>query len=635
MQVDSEKQQAAVPILSWSGLNYDVKSGKDVRRILHNVCGSIYPGELVAIMGSSGAGKTTLLNVLSGRVQGGRLYGDIKFNGSKRVPHTFKRMLSYVEQDDLMFPQLTVEETLTASARLRLSDKKYTEEQKRERVEMVMRQLRLSHVKNTAIGGYGGRGVSGGERKRVSIGVELVTDPAILVLDEPSSGLDSSSAEMVVTLTKDMTKERNLCTLMTIHQPSAEMVAQFDKLILLSQGKLIYMGPTKQAVPYFESIGFPSTHSNPANFFIDLTTIDFSSDKAMQESEQHVQNLADAFVKFRESGGQLPAPASSGKHSPSINTAHGSGAVSSYSSSEVNNDITQELASLVLTEPPPMNSWFNEFRVLLKRDWTLVVRNRYMLYGLAAMSLSTIIFLGFVFFQLDTDQESVQNRIGALFMFALLCSYPLIFPVVTMILMGRGVLLRERSAGTYRMTSYFFAKALSFFPLGVIPYTITFIGVYFIAHFQYDAAKFFIALANTYVLLFTVIGFAFGIAMITHQMEVAFIIAPVTLSTLVLFAGNLSNSRSITPVLRWIRYVCMFYYTYSAFIQNELNGLEFTCSDSSPSCYHTGEEVVGAYGLDAQSIWLCIVLNIVLGIGNYIIAYALTRWRVKPRYLWI
>ncbi|KAJ2602876.1 hypothetical protein EV177_006760, partial [Coemansia sp. RSA 1804] len=213
------------PILSWSDISYDVPVKDGVRRLLHNVSGSIYPGEVVAIMGASGAGKTTLLNVLSGRVQGGKLFGDIKFNGAKRNPHTFKRMLAYVEQDDLMHSTLTVEETLSISAKLRLPNTKYTNQDKQQRVEEVMRQLRLSHITNSRIGGEGKRGISGGERKRVSIGVELVTEPSLLVLDEPSSGLDSSSAEMVVQLTKDMAHERNLCTLMTIHQPSAEMVA--------------------------------------------------------------------------------------------------------------------------------------------------------------------------------------------------------------------------------------------------------------------------------------------------------------------------------------------------------------------------------------------------------------------------
>ncbi|KAJ2706562.1 hypothetical protein FB645_001437 [Coemansia sp. IMI 203386] len=629
------EKSGVTPILSWSNLNYDVKTKQGTRRLLHDISGSIYPGELIAIMGSSGAGKTTLLNVLSGRVQGGRLYGDIKFNGAKREPHKFKRMLAYVEQDDLMFPQLTVNETLTASAGLRLPDEKYTKSDKRERVDTVMRDLRLSHVKDTRIGGYGARGVSGGERKRVSIGVELVTDPAILVLDEPSSGLDSSSAEMVVTLTKDMCRQRNLCTLMTIHQPSAEMVAKFDKLILLSQGKLIFMGPTKQAVPYFESLGYPSTNSNPANFFIDLTTVDFSSEKAMQESEQHVQNLADAFAKFRESGGQLPAAINDGRLDSQINTANNSKAVSVQSRSIIDKDITQEQVNLVMYEPPPMNRWHREFWILLKRDLSLVRRNTSLLYGLLAQCLSFIIFLGFVFFQLGTDQASVQNRVGALFMFTVVCSFPVIFPVVSIVMTGRNVLMRERSAGTYRMTSYFFAKVLSFFPMAYITYTITFIGIYFIAHLQYDAGKFFIGLANVYTIIFTSIGFAFAVSMITSRMDVAFVILPVTISNLMLFAGNLSNSQAVTPVLRWIKYVCMYYYGYSAFIQNEFGGLNFTCNEDSAICYRTGEDVIRSYGLNEQAIWLCIVINLCIAVGNFIFAYCLTRWLAKPRYLWI
>ncbi|KAJ2054784.1 hypothetical protein GGI08_004416, partial [Coemansia sp. S2] len=385
------------PILSWSNLNYDVKTKQHgVRRILNDISGKIYPGELVAIMGSSGAGKTTLLNVLAGRVQGGRLYGDIKFNGATRDPHTFKRMLAFVEQDDLMFSLLSVEETLLASAQLRLSDEKYTDSDKRQRVETVLRQLRLSHIKDTKIGGHGLRGVSGGERKRVSIGMELVTDPSILVLDEPSSGLDSSSAEMVVELTKEMSRQRNLCTLMTIHQPSAEMVAKFDKLILLSQGKLVYMGPASQALSYFENQGYPSTNSNPANFFIDLMTVDFASDEAMRKSEQRVQALVDHFVEYRERGGVVQAPKrqmltshksfASGVTSGEIGqmpvsleqdygaqylgskSRNSSSSVSVYdgrsekltamvgpSRASISNDITNEVANIVYYEAPPMN----------------------------------------------------------------------------------------------------------------------------------------------------------------------------------------------------------------------------------------------------------------------------------------
>ncbi|KAJ1720719.1 hypothetical protein LPJ53_004679 [Coemansia erecta] len=637
VQIDNTADiQHSTPILSWSDLNYDVKTKQGARRILHDISGNVYNGELVAIMGSSGAGKTTLLNVLAGRVQGGRVYGDIKFHGAKRNPHNFKRMLAFVEQDDLMFPQLTVGETLTVSAELRLPSSKYTKADKLERVESVMRQLRLTHVRDTGIGGHGARGVSGGERKRVSIGTELVTDPSILVLDEPTSGLDSSSAEMVVSLTKDMSRERNLCTLMTIHQPSAEMMKKFDKLILLSQGKLIYMGPMSQAIPYFESIGYPSTNPNPANFFIDLTTIDFSSDKAMQESEQHVQALAESFTKFRESGGLLPKPPFGASSGSIITAGLSSNAVASnYSKSEVNNDITQNEVDLVLLEPPPMNNWMHELWTLLKRDTILVKRNRSFTLGLIAQCLVTIIFLGFVFFQLKHDQASVQNRVGFLFMFTNFCTFPVIFPIITMIMTGRSILMRERSAGVYRMSSYFLAKSLSFFPIGFVPFTFTYIGVYFLSHLQYDAAKFFIGFANMYALIFTSIGFSFALAMFTHDMEVVFIIAPITISNLILFAGNLSNFGAVTPVLRWIKYICMYYYSYSAFMQNEFGGLKFTCDADNAMCYRTGEEVVSSYNLDELPIGLCIVINLCLGIGLYTLAYMLTRWMAKPRYIWI
>ncbi|PIA12540.1 P-loop containing nucleoside triphosphate hydrolase protein [Coemansia reversa NRRL 1564] len=657
----------AIPILKWSNLNYDVKVKGGTRRILHNISGSIYPGELVAIMGSSGAGKTTLLNVLAGRVQGGRLEGEIKFLGATRNPHTFKRMLAYVEQDDLMHSALTVKETLLTSAQLRLSNNVYSPEDKQERVSTVMRQLRLLHIKDSRIGGGGKRGVSGGERKRVSIGAELVIDPGILVLDEPSSGLDSSSAEMVIELTKEMSRQRNLCTLVTIHQPSAEMVARFDKVILLAQGKLVYMGPTTQAVPHFEKLGYPPTHSNPANFFIDLMTIDFSSTEATLKSEERVQLLVDAFAEFQQRGGNLQLPTRKSFEEASIHSSEDcvpaqgqeNNASSSTSIAALNDacsgkgsqagnvetnlahcglnagDITQEEANLFQSEPPPMNSWVSEAWILLKRDWILTIRNRSFVNGLIVQAVVMMLFNGFVFFQLDNNQASVQNRIGTLFTLTLVSTFPVAIPLMTVIMSGRDVLHRERSGGMYRMTTYFVARALSFYPVVYIPYIIMFAGIYFIANLQYDVAKFFISLLVYAVLLFCSLGFAFLMAMIVRQMDVAHTITPVCLSVFMLFAGNLSNANAITPVLRWIKYVCIFYYSYSGLVQNEFNGLEFDCSTNESSCYSSGEDVIDAYGLDEIPIWGCVVINFALGLGFYIIAYLSLRWVAKPRFLWL
>ncbi|KAJ2516422.1 hypothetical protein H4217_004587 [Coemansia sp. RSA 1939] len=654
----------STPILGWNDISYDVSTKDGVRRLLHNVSGSIYPGEVVAIMGASGAGKTTLLNVLSGRIQGGKLFGDIKFNGAKRNPHTFKRMLAYVEQDDLMHSTLTVEETLSISASLRLPNSKYTDQDKKQRVEEVMRQLRLSHIANSRIGGGGGkRGVSGGERKRVSIGIELVTEPSLLVLDEPSSGLDSSSAEMVVQLTKDMAHERNLCTLMTIHQPSAEMVAQFDKLILLSQGKVVYMGPADQALQYFEKLGYPSTNPNPANFYIDLMTIDFSSSAAMKESETRVQSLVDCYAEFNCNGSKLLVNKSSFLESetaekannnssginihnskgaetpsntnlaPSSSSRRGSVYYESYTSPD--KDITNETANIVLHEATPRNSWISETRVLLRRNLLLNQRNRSLIYAALFQSIMMTIFTGFVFFQMKTDQSSVQNRVGIMVVILIQITFPVTFPVMTTIMLNRSILMRERSSSSYRMSSYFVAHALSFVPLTVIPLSAMFTGVYFIAHFQYSAAKYFIALSFLLSMVYSSIGISFTLAMLTDSLDTAYILTPTIMSILYLFAGNFSNASAVTPVLRWIKYICIYYYTYSGFMQNEFRGLEFECDNSTSNCYKTGEDVLSAYGLDEFPIWLNIIIELALGTGLFVIGYIALRWVAKPRYLWL
>ncbi|KAJ2683778.1 hypothetical protein GGH99_004255 [Coemansia sp. RSA 1285] len=185
------------------------------------------------------------------------------------------------------------------------------------------------------------------------------------------------------------------------------------------------------------------------------------------------------------------------------------------------------------------------------------------------------------------------------------------------------------------MSSYFVAKALSFYPLVYLTLYIMYTGVYFIAHLQYDATKFFIGMAILSAIIFASLGYGFAIAMLVRTLEVAHIITPVSLAILMLFAGNLSNASAITPVLRWIKYICIFYYSYSGFMQNEFNGLTFECSNSSTSCYRTGKEVLSTYGLDQLPIWLVVLLNVVIGVGLYTVAYCALRWIAKPRFLWL
>lgn len=189
--------------LEWKHMTYAIQVGsgknKTMRPLLQGVNGKVKSGQVMAIMGASGAGKSTLLNVLAGRIGAGDLSGDVLVNGKPRNPVTWKSTAAYVEQDDLMYQNLTVRETLTCAAQLRLSSS-YTDAQKKERVDTIIRQLALSKCENSRIGGPNKRGVSGGERKRVSIGIELVTEPKLIFLDEPTSGLDAFTYVILVAL---------------------------------------------------------------------------------------------------------------------------------------------------------------------------------------------------------------------------------------------------------------------------------------------------------------------------------------------------------------------------------------------------------------------------------------------------
>ncbi|KAJ2393460.1 hypothetical protein GGI05_002420, partial [Coemansia sp. RSA 2603] len=334
-------------ILKWDNLVYEVKTKVDkqqtVRRILHGISGEVRAGEAIALIGSSGAGKTTLLNALSGRIVGGELSGNILFRGAKRNPGNFKRLTAYVQQDDLMHPLLTVQETLSYASKLRLPNNQYTPADKAERVNTVIRQLRLEAARNTRIGDAATRGVSGGERKRVSIGTELLTDPKLLFLDEPTSGLDSNSSEMVVELVKKISVEQNTATIMTIHQPNARIFSIFDKVILLSQGRLVYFGPTSSSIDYFASIGYQCPmHENPADYFVDLMTLDYRSDEALAKSKEQVNTLVERFAEYSGSGTTSEKQSISGDR----HTVNG---LSIYEEPDI-----------------PRNNWFHEYTTLAR-----------------------------------------------------------------------------------------------------------------------------------------------------------------------------------------------------------------------------------------------------------------------------
>jgi ATP-binding cassette subfamily G (WHITE) protein 1 len=265
----NEKLQLVFKNLHYTVPVMDPASKKPTTKtILNGVTGAFNPGRLTVILGSSGAGKTSLLNMLAGEstTNTGKLTGELLVNGQQTTGHEIRKMAGYVYQDDIIYHTMTIREAVMFSAQLRVS-RNVPDDVKRERVEGLLTLLHLTEAGNTLIGNDRIKGASGGERKRTSIAMELVSNPGILFLDEPTSGLDSFTALTVVRILKELAGAGHTIVA-TLHQPSSEIFHLIDDLMLMADGRVVYMGEARKSIEYFARQGYRCPqYSNPADFF--------------------------------------------------------------------------------------------------------------------------------------------------------------------------------------------------------------------------------------------------------------------------------------------------------------------------------------------------------------------------------
>lgn len=243
------------------------------KQILSGIQGVAHPGEILAIMGASGAGKTSFLDILARKNKRGTVQGDFYVNGEKVSDTEYKNVVGFVDQEDTMLPTLTVHETIMTSALLRLP-RDMGRAAKEQRVYEVEKQLGISAIKDSLIGSEegNGRGISGGEKRRVGIACELVTSPSILFLDEPTSGLDAFNAFNVIECLVTLARTYKRTVIFTIHQPRSNIVALFDRLLLLAKGETVFSGQFSQCQEYFDHIGYSCPPGfNIADYLVDLT----------------------------------------------------------------------------------------------------------------------------------------------------------------------------------------------------------------------------------------------------------------------------------------------------------------------------------------------------------------------------
>ncbi|KAJ1645907.1 hypothetical protein J3B02_004047 [Coemansia erecta] len=625
------------PLLSWNSVTYSVKvkdkQKSSIRTLLHGISGEIYPGEVVGLLGPSGAGKTTLLNILAGRIEGGVLNGKVEFRGKKRVPGVFKRRVAYVEQEDIMYPMLTVEETIMFAAKLRLTEKHYTQLEKIERVANVMQQLRLSHVKRSRIGDALNRGVSGGERKRVSIGVGLVTDPDMIVLDEPTSGLDSNSAEMVVELVRGITRTRGISSVMTVHQPNANMLRCFDRILLLSQGRLVYFGKTSEAIDYFESMGYPCPlRQNPADFFIDLMSLNNRSPEDLENSKRRIEQLARSFHPAQHPTAKLSL-SYGGLYEPPFDPAKTISAGGIQLATE--SSWPSSTSSIDNEDMPRRASWIYELKTLAIRDAITTLRHFTFLSAVGLNSVSVLLLLGLLFFKLGNEIESIQNRIGLFFALTLNSTYGVMSHYLYVYYKAKDIMLTERGSGSYRMSTFYLAKIVVYLPVAIFSSWIYFIGIYYMAGLQNIASKVFVSLSLFTVLIVVTLGVTLLVGSFVGTYDLASVVAALIVTTWVIFGGHLANAGDLLPVISWMQYISPAFYVYEGMVRTEFTGLTLHCKANNGLCMARGDDVIKLYKLDQFTVGQCALIVICMACLYNLLAYVSLRWKAKPKYLWI
>ncbi|KAL3270492.1 hypothetical protein HHI36_021033 [Cryptolaemus montrouzieri] len=379
---------------------------KTQKHILKNVNGIAYPGELLVLMGSSGAGKTTLMNCMTFRnLKSLTISGSIRINDQPVTQTQLAAQSAYVQQDDLFIPYLTVKEHLIFQALVRM-DSHFTYVQRMQRVEEVLTELSLKKCENVKIGEPGiVKGISGGERKRLALAAELLTNPSLLFCDEPTSGLDSFMSLNVMQLLKSMA-QTGRTVICTLHQPSSEIFLLFDKIGLMAEGRTAFLGSLDEADKFFTKLGAPCPEDyNPADHYIQILSIIPGKEDFCKES---LKCICDAFESSTV-GVKIKKYVSANKTSVSEESwTNRRGMISPYKV-----------------------SWCAQFWAVLWRCWLALKRNPSLTNIKFFQVFFTAILFCIIFGKQVYDQEGIMNIDGILYLLLLNTTFLNITNVIT------------------------------------------------------------------------------------------------------------------------------------------------------------------------------------------------------------
>ena len=429
--------------------------------IVNNVSCTVQPGQLLAVLGASGSGKTSFLDAMACRFHDGVVNGDVRFNGSIRTEDDVKGVAAYVMQSDHIMPFLTVFETLFYVARLRLPAP-MSDSDKRERVHAIIAELGLRHVTHSKVGGtLDIRGISGGERRRVSIGIQLLTDPSILFLDEPTSGLDAFNAFNIVSTLSALAKSQRT-VVCTIHQPRSDIFKLFDLILVMSEGCTVYFGPAARMPDYFASLGYPcSDLANPCDHALSLATIDRRNEQLTAETTKRVTQLISVF----NDAALIPTHEASAQYQVQTYTHTGH-------------------------PGPSKQPGYRQFAILSERFIHNIFQGTGPLISEIVQAIYMTLLVGIIFYHLGDDQVSIRDRFSMVFIASSLYPFMVILDSIARFDAERAQFYCERQDGMYDILPYYFARFCANLPVGIVLALLYASPIYWMAGLQNDLYKF-------------------------------------------------------------------------------------------------------------------------------------------------
>ncbi|XP_055683570.1 ATP-binding cassette subfamily G member 4 [Lutzomyia longipalpis] len=558
IDVDIKAYKKSIDI-NFHQLSY-ITPGKKSTKILHDISGKFESGKLTAILGPSGAGKTTLLNILTGFKSKG-VEGSILINGAPRDKNDFRNKSSYILQNFPMLGNLTTLETLKIAADLKLPVKISTEV-KQKVIYDITQLLGLDKCLNTRV-----KKLSGGEQKRLSIGVELVTNPPVMFFDEPTSGLDSVSCVQVVTHLRELAHSGRT-VICVIHQPSSRILELFDDIYVLSEGHCIYSGPVDGVISALKEAGYECPqYYNRADFALEVASQDREgSFEALLESQRNKYPLP------------LQDPDDSSNEVTYVTKSKSSGG---------KQKLVQKTQKLMY----PISGW-NQFLVLSRRSLLCTYRDFFFAQLRVISHIFVGILLGLVFFDIGSYASKVLTNISCLFFFLLFIFFGNAMPTALSYPSEASVFLREHLNNWYSLGSYFASKIIADLPLQIICPSVFILIGYFLSGQPKEEDRF--AMMWLICLLTAISAQAMGLlAGAAFSVQVGIFLIPASCIPMLVFSGYFIRFSELYFMFKPLSYVSLFRYCFEGSMQ-AIYGFDrgnLTCPD--PFCYYkSGEKIL-------------------------------------------